>query len=301
MARISPEVLKRIRVKPGTKVRLKDYDTAWTLDADLGHESEAEVKERAQDLLHKNIENLAEAQNLLYASDRFALLIVLQGMDASGKDGTVKHVMSGVNPQGCWVKSFKQPSAEELKHDFLWRYAKSVPERGYIGIFNRSHYEEVLVVRVHPELLEKQNLPLDKTGKRVWEDRYQDINAFERHLSRNGVVILKFFLHLSKREQKQRFLKRLENPKKHWKFSAADLAERAYWSDYVDAYEHAFNATSTSWAPWHIIPADHKWSARVLVAEIITSTIDSLKLEYPQLDPKERRLLAEAKRKLLQE
>src|SRR4051794_14355295 len=220
------------------------------------------LKERARQVLDQNLEDLAEAQELLYADDRYSVLIVLQAMDAAGKDGTIKHVMSGVNPQGCQVFSFKKPSAEELDHNFLWRYMRCLPERGRIGIFNRSYYEDVLVVKVHPELLDGQKLPPGKRGKSFWEARYEDINAFERHLVRNGTVILKFFLHVSKKEQKRRFLERLERPEKQWKFTAADLAERGYWSKYMEAYEDALSATSTRWAPWYIIPADHKWATR---------------------------------------
>jgi len=221
-------------------------------------------------------------------------------MDAAGKDGLVKHVMSGINPQGCQVFSFKRPSDEEVGHDFLWRYVKSLPPRGRIGIFNRSYYEEVLVVRVHPEWLERQKLPLKHRGL-LWQHRYQEINQFERHLTRNGTVILKFFLHISKKEQKRRLLERLENPAKHWKFSEADIAERAYWPQYVEAYEDALSATSTKHAPWHIIPADHKWVARSLVSAILTHTIQGLDLEFPRLTKERRAALAKAKRQLEQE
>jgi PPK2 family polyphosphate:nucleotide phosphotransferase len=221
-------------------------------------------------------------------------------MDAAGKDGMVKHVVSGVNPQGCQVTSFKRPSDEELEHDFLWRYYKSLPPRGKIGIFNRSHYEDVLVVRVHPEWLERQKLPTQH-GRTLWDHRYEEINQFERHLIRSGTVILKFFLHISRKEQKRRLLERLENPSKHWKFSASDLAERAYWAQYVEAYEDALSATSTKHAPWHIIPADHKWVARSAVSEILTETIQGLHLEFPRLTPDQRKALAKAKKLLDQE
>jgi len=284
-------------VKPYTKVRLRKWDTVWSGSGPLRHLRADKLKQEALDMIHRNLERLAGAQELLWASDRYALLVVLQGMDASGKDGLVKHVMSGLNPQGCQVISFKQPSDEEIKHDFLWRYSKSLPRRGRVGIFNRSHYEEVLVVRVHPEWLDHQKVPA-KRGKSVWELRYDDINCFEAHLARNGTVILKFFLHISKKEQKRRLLERLENPRKHWKFSAADLAERAYWSDYVEAYEDALSATSSKHAPWFIIPADHKWVARALVSEILTRTIEGLDLKFPELTQEQQIALAKAKKLL---
>ena len=286
---------KEFRVKPHTKVRLRDWDTVWAkgtrgLRGDL-------LKTEAEKTVQRNLARLADAQELLWASDRFALLVVLQGMDAAGKDGMVKHVMSGVNPQGCQVTSFKRPSDEELEHDFLWRYCKSLPPRGKIGIFNRSHYEDVLVVRVHPEWLERQKLTTQH-GRALWEQRYEEINQFEKHLIRSGTVILKFFLHISRKEQKRRLLERLENPSKHWKFSASDLAERAYWPQYVEAYEDALRATSTKHAPWHIIPADHKWVARSAVSEILTDTIRGLHLEFPKLPPEQQKALAKAKKLL---
>ena len=284
-------------VKPYTKVRLRKWDTVWSGAGPLRHLRADKLKQEALDMIHRNLERLAGAQELLWASDRYALLVVLQGMDASGKDGLVKHVMSGLNPQGCHVISFKQPSDEEIEHDFLWRYAKALPPRGRIGIFNRSHYEDVLVVRVHPEWLDRQKLPA-KRNKSLWEHRYEDINSFEEHLARNGTVILKFFLHVSKKEQKRRLLERLENPRKHWKFSAADLAERAYWSDYVEAYEDALSATSSKHAPWFIIPADHKWVARALVSEILTRTIEGLDLKFPELTQEQQIALAKAKKLL---
>src|SRR6185436_14759121 len=231
----------------------------------------------AKEVLQENLTDLAEAQNLLYADDRYSVLIVLQAMDAAGKDGTIKHVMSGVNPQGCQVFSFKKPSSEDLAHNFLWRYMKCLPERGRIGIFNRSYYEDVLVVKVHPELLGRQNIS-EKVGKKFWEARYEDINSFERHLVRNGTVILKFFLNVSKEEQKARFLERLERPEKNWKFSTSDMAERGFWDDYMKAYEDALSATSTDWAPWYVIPADFKWITRAVVADIVTTTLRGLDL-----------------------
>ena len=288
---------QRFLVKPHTKVWLRDWDTSWAGTAQLRKLKGDALKKEALETIHRNLKELSSAQELLFASDRYALLIVLQGMDASGKDGLVKHVMSGLNPQGCQVKSFKQPSDEELEHDFLWRYAKALPQRGHIGIFNRSHYEDVLVVRVHPEWLDKQKFPA-KRGRSLWEHRFEDINQFERHLDRNGTVILKFFLHLSKKEQKRRLLERLKDPAKHWKFSAADLAERAFWSDYVQAYEDVLSATSTKHAPWFIIPADHKWVARVLVSEILTRTIEGLDLKFPSLTEEQRMDLAKAKKLL---
>jgi PPK2 family polyphosphate:nucleotide phosphotransferase len=291
------KLARRFLVKPLTKVRLREWDTAWASTELLQKVKGDELKQEAGELIRRNLERLSRAQELLFASDRYALLIVLQGMDASGKDGLVKHVMSGLNPQGCQVKSFKRPSDEELEHDFLWRYANALPPRGRIGIFNRSHYEDVLVVRVHPEWLDKQKLPA-RRGHSLWEHRFEDINQFERHLARNGTVILKFFLHLSKKEQKRRLLERLEDPAKHWKFSAADLAERAFWSDYVQAYEDVLSATSTKHAPWFIIPADHKWVARVLVSEILTRTIEGLDLKFPKLTEEQRIALAKAKKLL---
>jgi PPK2 family polyphosphate:nucleotide phosphotransferase len=219
-------------------------------------------------------------------------------MDAAGKDSTIKHVMSGVNPQGCQVYSFKHPSDEEIDHNFLWRYARLAPERGRIGIFNRSYYEEVLIVRVHPELVLARRIPEAKVDDDFWADRYADINAFERHLTRNGTVILKFFLHLSRDEQRKRFLKRLKDPRKQWKFAPADLAERAHWDDYMKAYEAALSATSTKWAPWYVIPADHKWVSRALVARIVTTTIQALDLRYPEVTDAQRAVIAEAKTQL---
>ena len=291
------KLAQRFLVKPHAKVRLRDWDTAWAGTEPLQKLKGDELKQEARETIHRNLERLSDAQELLWASDRHALLVVLQGMDASGKDGLVKHVMSGLNPQGCQVNSFKRPSDEELEHDFLWRYAKALPPRGRIGIFNRSHYEDVLVVRVHPEWLDKQKLS-SKRGNSLWERRYEDINQFEKHLVRNGTVILKFFLHVSKKEQKRRLLERLEDPAKHWKFSAADLAERAFWSDYVEAYEDALSATSTRHAPWFIIPADHKWVARLLVSEILTRAIEGLDLKFPELTRDQRIALAKAKKLL---
>jgi PPK2 family polyphosphate:nucleotide phosphotransferase len=265
---------------------------------ELGKEA---LKKRAREILDQNLADLAQAQDLLYADDRYAVLIVLQAMDAAGKDGTIKHVMSGVNPQGCQVFSFKKPSPEDLDHNFLWRYMRCLPERGRIGIFNRSYYEDVLVVKVHPELLAAQRLPGGGAGKKFWRRRYQDINAFERHLVRNGTVILKFFLHVSKEEQKRRFLERLDRPDKHWKFSPADLEERSYWGRYMRVYADCLSATSTEWAPWHVVPADRKWVTRSVVADIVTDTIRSLDLKYPEVSEEQREHLAEARRRLSSE
>ncbi len=292
------EIIERLRVKPGAKVRLKEHDTRGADAKELKGLHEDVVKERAKSILEANLKDLAEAQELLYADDRYSLLLIFQAMDAAGKDGTIKHVMSGVSPQGCQVYAFKVPSDEELDHTFLWRCMIRLPERGRIGIFNRSYYEEVLVVRVHPELLEKQKLPRAKPGKSLWKQRYSDINAFEQHLVRNGTIVLKFFLNVSKAEQKRRFLERLENPEKRWKFSARDVDERALWDDYMKAYESAITATSTKWAPWYIVPADHKSITRAIVADIITSTLHSLDLRYPTFSDDERKALAEAKKKL---
>ncbi len=246
----------------------------------------------------RGIEELSEAQELLWASDRYALLVVLQAMDAAGKDSAIEHVMTGVNPQGVQVVGFRQPSSEELDHDFLWRISKALPERGRIGIFNRSHYEEVIALRVHPEWLDQQRLPTTAGGRTLWEDRYEDINAFERHLDRNGTKIVKFFLHVSKEEQKKRFLARLDTPGKEWKFNAADVAERALWDEYMAAFEAALTATSTPWAPWYVIPADHKWLTQALVARILVDTIQALDLSWPEVTDDERKANLAARKKL---
>lgn len=260
--------------------------------------SDAELKASAAKVLGENLQDLAAQQAKLYAHDRWSVLIVLQAMDAAGKDGMVKHVTAGLNPQGCDVYSFKTPSAEELDHSFLWRIMRVSPARGKITIFNRSHYEEVLVVKVHPEYLQKQKLPAPLVTKKIWEERYEDINNFERHLARNGTLILKFFLHVSKEEQKKRFLERLEEPDKHWKFSLQDLNERQFWGDYMRSYEEALTATSTKWAPWYVIPADNKALARVLVSNILTKAIEDLKLAYPAVSKEEEAGLAEAQKRL---
>jgi PPK2 family polyphosphate:nucleotide phosphotransferase len=282
-------------------VDLRDFDPGWAVIPELAVAGKAVVQQAARDALEQNLAELAEAQELLWANDVYSVLVILQAMDAAGKDGTIKHVMSGINPQGCQVFSFKVPSAEELDHNFLWRYSKALPERGRIGIFNRSYYEEVLVVKVHPEILEKQRLPAGKRGDGFWQARYDDINRFERHLSRNGTLILKFFLNISKDEQKRRFLDRLDDPAKQWKFSLGDLAERQHWDAYQRAFEDALSATSTKWAPWYVIPADHKWAARTLVAEVMVTAMRELKLKAPAVSTEQQRLLAEARQRLAAE
>jgi len=296
---IRKDIIDLFRVSRDGKVRLKDFNPGWKQSEEFEDFGKDALKERAQQVLAQNLADLSEAQTLLYADDRYAVLIVLQAMDAAGKDGTIKHVMSGVNPQGCQVFSFKKPSAEDLDHNFLWRYMRCLPERGRIGIFNRSYYEDVLIVKVHPELIGRQ-LPRkkEKPGKKFWAQRYEDINAFERHLTRNGTLILKFFLNLSKTEQKARFLQRLDRPEKNWKFSPSDLAERDHWDAYMDAYEDALSATSTKWAPWYVIPADHKWVARAAVADIITTSIRSLELRFPEVTEEQKKLLSVARAKL---
>ena len=296
---IKPKRLNQFLVKPGSKVDFKDYVTDWTETDEAKELGKDFIKERAAEILEETRKQLAAAQELLYASDTHSVLLVFQAMDAAGKDGTIRHVMSGVNPQGCQVYSFKKPSAEELDHNFLWRYMKSLPERGRIGIFNRSYYEDVLVVKVHPEWL-GPGAPT-KINKPFWEKRYEDINNFEKHLSRNGTLVLKFFLHVSKEEQRQRFLERLTNTEKHWKFSEADLAEREHWDEYQTAFEEALTATSTKRAPWHVIPADRKYVARALVADIVTTAIQKLGLEYPKVSEEELARLAEARARLEKE
>ena len=277
------EIDKLFRVPTNGRFRLKDHDTGWAGSEYFDDLSKDQLKDRAKAYLTENLSDLAAAQNVLYATDRYSVLIVLQAMDAAGKDGTIKHVMSGVNPQGCQVFSFKKPSDEELDHTFLWRYSKALPERGRIGIFNRSYYEDVLVVRVHPQILAGQKLPDGKRGEKFWKQRFDDINQFERHLTRNGTTVVKFFLHLSKDEQRKRFLERLTNPDKHWKVSDADVNERQYWDDYQNAFEDAFRHTSTKWAPWYVVPADHKWFTRLAVAEILSETLDDLKAQFPKV------------------
>ncbi len=291
-------ILKRLTVQPGTAAGLADRDPAWTGGPEYAQLSEKQLKKAGKAILKKGVAELSEAQELLWASGRYAMLVVFQAIDAAGKDSTIKHVMSGVNPQGVQVVSFKQPSSEELAHDFLWRINKALPERGRIGIFNRSHYEEVVALRVHPEWLAKQDLPPGPRGGRFWEERFEDINAFERHLDRNGTKIVKFFLQVSKEEQRRRFLARLDTPEKQWKFSASDLPERAHWDEYLQAYEEAITATSTPWAPWYVIPADHKPVMRAMVARILVESITSLDLSWPPVADQEREVMADARQQL---
>ena len=284
---------KQFCVTDGAGFRLKDFDPGET----LGLKS----KEHAQEILERGIARLGELQEKLFAQDRWAILIVLQAMDAAGKDSTIKHVMSGVNPQGCSVISFKEPSTEDLEHDFLWRATRALPERGRIGIFNRSYYEEVLVVRVHPELLSRERLPADLVTGKIWQERFEDIKAYERYLGRNGIIVLKFFLNLSKKEQKKRFLERLDEPEKNWKFSATDALERNHWDKYMGAYEEMIGNTSTKGAPWYVVPADHKWFTRVVVAEALIHALDKLDLAFPQADKKKRSDLKKARAVLTHE
>ncbi len=281
---------ERFRFEDGRHFRLKQVDPGETLGIE---------KDDIDGLLQKGVERLAELQDMLYAGDRWSVLIIFQAMDGAGKDGTIKHVMSGVNPQHCEVTSFKQPSLEELDHDFMWRCLRRLPERGRIGIFNRSYYEETLIVRVHKEILENQRLPPRLVTRRIWDERFEDIRNIERFLVRNGVIIRKFFLHLSKHEQKQRFLGRIDELEKNWKFSAADVAEREHWTDYQRAYEDMIRQTSTKWAPWYVVPADNKWFTRLVVADAVVDTLQQLDLHYPKVDPAKRRELARAKRELL--
>jgi PPK2 family polyphosphate:nucleotide phosphotransferase len=277
----------KFRVRPGKKFRLEDHDPA---DTD-GFESKEDGRRR----LEKGCQRLSELQDKLYAQDQWALLLVFQAMDAAGKDGVIKHVMSGVNPQGCQVFSFKAPSAEELDHDFLWRTTRCLPERGRIGVFNRSYYEEVLVVRVHAELLAREKLPPRLITDKIWKERFQDIAAYERYLARNGTVIRKFFLNVSKEEQRKRFLARLDEPEKNWKFSVADVAERQHWDEYMKAYEDAIEATSSEHAPWYVIPADRKWFTRLAVADVIVEALEELDLRYPEVSDTQRQELERAR------
>jgi PPK2 family polyphosphate:nucleotide phosphotransferase len=288
------ELAKPFRISKGKDFRLKDVDPDDTLE----FTKEAD-KPRAKEALAMGVAALAELQDKLYAQDKWAVLLIFQAMDAAGKDGAIKHVMSGVNPQGCQVDSFKSPSAEDLDHDYLWRCMKHLPNRGQIGIFNRSYYEEVLVVRVHPEFLAKQKLPPKLVGKNIWDERFEDIRNFEQYLARNGVVVRKFFLHVSKKEQKQRFLDRIDDPLKNWKFSSNDANERDFWDDYMEAYEQMIQETATKEAPWYVVPADNKWFTRVVVAGAVIETLDSLDLAYPKVDEGKLKELAAAKKKLL--
>jgi PPK2 family polyphosphate:nucleotide phosphotransferase len=285
------KLAKAFRVDSGKNLRLKDFDPA-----DTGH---WRSRDHAQQALEKGIAQTAELQDKLYAQQRWALLLIFQAMDAAGKDSAIKHVMSGVNPQGCQVNGFKAPSEVELQHDFLWRTTRHLPERGHIGVFNRSYYEEVLVVRVHPEILASQKTPPSLVGKKIWEERFEDICSFERHMARSGTVIRKFFLHVSKKEQKKRFLARLEEPEKNWKFSAADIHERKYWDDYQDAYEDMIQNTATEHAPWYVVPADHKWFSHLVISTVIVDTLESLDLAYPKVEAAKRKELEAAKKLLL--
>lgn len=284
-------------IKPGTKLRLKDFDTKYT----AGFSD----KEDAAEMLAKDIKRLAELQDMLYAMNKYSMLVVIQAMDAAGKDGTIKHVMTGVNPQGCNVTSFKQPSHEELSHDFLWRINRAMPKRGMIAIFNRSHYEEVLVTRVHPEYILGQNIPgidsVDKVDKKFWAKRYEIINNFEKQAFENGTIIIKFFLHVSKEEQKKRFLARIDEPEKNWKFSTSDVKERQLWDKYMEAFEEAISNTSTEYAPWYVVPADRKWFMRAAVGDIIVGTLEKLGLEYPTITNEEKNELLKAKDLILNE
>jgi PPK2 family polyphosphate:nucleotide phosphotransferase len=274
-------------VPPNKKIKLKNYDTKYTGNYKKREDAESDLRE--------DVERLAKLQDMLYAQNIYSLLIIFQAMDAAGKDGAIKHVMSGVNPQGCQVFSFKTPSHEELDHDYLWRSMKALPERGRIGLFNRSYYEEVLVVRVHPELLKFQQLPPKSKDKTIWKNRFKEINNFERYLAQNGIHVLKFFLNVSKDEQKKRFLDRINKPEKNWKFSINDAKERGHWKEYMTAYEDMFNNTSTEWSPWHIIPADNKWFTRAAVADLIVSKLKSLKLHYPKVSEAHKEELLKAK------
>jgi PPK2 family polyphosphate:nucleotide phosphotransferase len=280
------KLAKPYRVEHGKEFRLKHFDP--------GDTGKLDSKEHAKKLLEKGIALMSELQDKLYAQDRWALLLIFQAMDAAGKDGAIKHVMSGVNPQGCQVYSFKTPTSEELDHDYLWRTIWRLPQRGRIGIFNRSYYEEVLVVRVHPELLRNERIPSSLVAKNIWEDRFEDICALERYLSRNGIVIRKFYLNISRKEQKRRFLARLQEPEKNWKFSAADVREREYWDDYMRAYEDMIAHTATKHAPWYVIPADNKWFTRLVVAATIIDALEELSLSYPKLDGEQRKQLQAA-------
>jgi PPK2 family polyphosphate:nucleotide phosphotransferase len=282
-------IAQPFRIANGNKFRLKDVDPGDTL------EFTSEDKARAKEVLQIGTTGIAELQDMLYAQDKWAVLLIFQAMDAAGKDGTIKHVMSGVNPQGCQVFSFKSPSSEDLDHDFLWRSMRCLPNRGNIGIFNRSYYEEVLVVRVHPDFLAKQKIPPSFVTEEIWQERFEDIRSFERYLHRNGTKILKFFLHVSKKEQKRRFLARTENPEKNWKFSASDMAERQYWDEYQDAYEDMIRNTATKDSPWYVVPADNKWFTRVVVGAAIVDTLASLDLAYPKVDKKRLEEIARAK------
>jgi len=295
VVKFARKLANEYRIKDGDIFGLKDIDpgdTAWL---------EQEDKPRAKEALQTGVDALAELQDMLYAQDRWSVLLIFQAMDAAGKDGAIKHVMSGVNPQGCQVYSFKAPSPEELDHDYLWRCNRSLPERGRIGIFNRSYYEEVLVVRVHPELLEHQKLPPVRIDKDIWKRRYRDIRSYERYLNENGVIVRKIFLHVSRAEQKRRFLERIDNPEKNWKFSAADARERGHWKDYMEAYEDAIRNTATPDSPWYVVPADNKWFTRIVVACAVIDALASLELHYPKVSKVKLKELAAVRKTLMAE
>ena len=289
----SQRLIKQCRVIRGKGFRLKDFDPAGTPEPDLKAESDQ--------FLSQSVERVSDLQRKLYAQDRWAVLLIFQAMDAAGKDSSIRHVMSGINPQGCHVCSFKTPSAEDLSHDFLWRASKCLPERGQIGIFNRSYYEEVLVVRVHSQMLDKERIPPSLVTKRLWKERFEDINSYERFLTRNGVVIRKFFLNVSKEEQRSRFVSRLDEPDKNWKFSEADVQEREHWDDYRHAYEDMVANTATEHAPWYVVPADHKWFTHMVISSVILETLEGLKLNYPKMDKGKKEELARARRRLKRE
>jgi PPK2 family polyphosphate:nucleotide phosphotransferase len=298
---IADEIIREMRVEPGQPANIRGRDAGWRGEEHFPGMDDEDLKPLARQRLDQFVDELFDAQKRLWADDTYSLLLVFQALDAAGKDGTIKHVMTGVNPQGCQVFSFKQPSSEELDHTFLWRYTKGLPERGRIGIFNRSYYEEVLVVRVHPEILKRQKHPPSAVGPDMWNERFEDINAFERHLDRNGTKILKFFLNVSWDEQRNRFLRRIDNPDKNWKFSSGDIAERQFWNQYMDAFEDALTKTSTPWAPWHVIPADHKWITHALVGGIVVNAIESLDLSYPQATAEQLAGLSAARERLMAE
>ena len=295
--KLMQDIFDRCRVTGKDKFSLADYDTAWAGPEEIKQLGEEKLKKQAKKILKKNLEALSDAQEVLYASNKYSLLLIFQAMDAAGKDGTIKHVMSGVNPQGCQVFSFKKPSSEELDHNYLWKYTKKMPEFGRIGIFNRSYFEEVLVVKVNPEFLQG-NISDRNVDESFWAARYEDINNLEKHLTRNNTLILKFFLNVSKEEQKNRFLERLNDPEKHWKFSDSDLVERSKWDKYQEAFEEAIDHTATPWAPWYIIPADNKWIVRAIVSMIVTEAITSLKLSTPEVSAEKKKLLEEARKEL---
>jgi PPK2 family polyphosphate:nucleotide phosphotransferase len=289
------KLLKRYRIEHGKQFSLKDYDPADT------HGLESDLKPQAKELLADGVKELSRLQDILAAQDRWGLLLILQAMDAAGKDGTIKHVMAGVNPQGVDVWSFKVPSSEELDHNYLWRTTKCLPQRGHIGIFNRSYYEEVLVVRVHKEILENEKLPKPLVTKDLWRERFEDINCFERHLTRNGIAVVKFFLHLSKQEQKRRFMERLDTPEKNWKFSSADIKERECWDAYQEAYEDMIRHTASGNAPWYVVPADNKWFTRLVVSHAVVDVLKQMNLKYPKLSGAAKAALAQARKQLEKE